>query len=231
MPRLLRRRPSRKVIKTRIDLGKINVAATRCCIFAITSFEAALAVVGSGAGQAPEITPRHPPTPPYVRFPAFGMESWQKRLEEPWIGPYIASMTAIATMPEGVKERWRAAGRFADVLEAEVKTRRNPLAARVVSWFNLCRVCQDLEEQMLLAPQPSAEDPQLHRALLSTAIASGEGLLLECDDAEALKPLRLTPAALAAKVESLRITFAQWHTELKPERQAAILKEAFGGAV
>jgi hypothetical protein len=49
--------------------------------------------------------------------------------------------------------------------------------------------------------------------------------------AEAFKPLRLTPAALAAKVESLRITFAQWHTELKPERQAAILKEAFGGAV
>lgn len=35
----------------------------------------------------------------------------------------------------------------------------------------------------------------------------------------------------AIKVESLRITFAQWHTELKPERQAAILKETFGGAV
>jgi hypothetical protein len=140
-------------------------------------------------------------------------------------------MTVIATMPDGVKERWRTAGRFADVLEAEVKARRNPLAARVVSWFNLCRVCQDLEEQMLLAPKRSEEDPQLHRALLSTAIASGEVLLLECDDAEALKPLRLTPAVLAAKVESLRITFAQWHTELKPERQAAILKEGFGGAV
>ncbi len=140
-------------------------------------------------------------------------------------------MTANAAMPEGVKERWRTAGRFADVLEAEVKARRNPFAARVVSWFNLCRVCQDLEEQMLLAPQPGEEDPQLHRALLSTAIASGEGLLLECSEAEALKPLRLTPEALAAKVESLRITFAQWHTELKPERQAAILKEAFRGAV
>ncbi len=134
-------------------------------------------------------------------------------------------------MSEGVKERWRTAGRFADVLEAEVKARRNPFAARVVSWFNLCRLCQDLEEQMLLAPQPGGEDPQLHRALLSTAIASGEGLLLECDDGEALKPLRLTPAALAAKVESLRVSFVQWHTELKPERQAAILKEAFRGTV
>ena len=67
--------------------------------------------------------------------------------------------------------------------------------------------------------------------MLSTALASGEGLLLECDDAEALKALRLTPEALAAKLESSRITFAQWHTEMKPERQAAILQEAFGGKV
>jgi hypothetical protein len=81
----------------------------------------------------------------------------QNWLEEPWIGPYIASMTAIATMPEGVRERWRTAGRFADVLEAEVKTRRNPFAARVVSWFNLCRVCQDLEEQMLLVVEELEE--------------------------------------------------------------------------
>ena len=84
---------------------------------------------------------------------------------------------------------------------------------------------------MLLAPQPNEDDRTLHRALLSTALASGEGLLLECDDAEALKPLRLTPQALAAKVESLRITFAQWHTEMKPGRQAAILQEAFRGKV
>ena len=84
---------------------------------------------------------------------------------------------------------------------------------------------------MLLAPKPSEDDRTLHRALISTALASGEGLLLEADDAETLKPLRLTPAALAAKLESLRITFAQWHTELKPERQAAILREAFGGKV
>ena len=140
-------------------------------------------------------------------------------------------MTATVATPEGVKERWRTAERFADVLEAEVKARRSPFVARVVSWFNLCRVCQDLEEQMLLADQPDADDQQLHRALLSTALASGEGLLLECDDADALQALRLTPEALTAKVESLRITFAQWHTEMKPERQAAILREAFRGQV
>ena len=117
------------------------------------------------------------------------------------------------------------------MLEAEVKARSNPLATRVVSWFNLCRLCQDLEEQMLLASPPDADDQQLHRALLSTALASGEGLLLDCEEPESLKALRLTPAALQAKLESLRITFEQWHTELKAERQAAILQEAFGGKV
>ena len=88
-----------------------------------------------------------------------------------------------------------------------------------------------MEEQMLLAARPDEDDQRLHRALLSTALASGEGLLLECGDADALKALRLTPDALAAKLESLRITFAQWHTELKPERQAAIIQEVFGGQV
>jgi hypothetical protein len=140
-------------------------------------------------------------------------------------------MIATAPTSESVKERWRTAGRLADVLESEVKARRNPFAARVVSWFNLCRVCQDLEEQMVLVPKLDEDDRKLHRSLLSTALASGEALLLEFDEPEALESLRLTPAALDAKLESLRITFTQWHTEMKPERQDAILKEAFGGQV
>jgi hypothetical protein len=138
-------------------------------------------------------------------------------------------MISTAPLPEAVKERWRTAGRIADVLEAEVKARSSPFVARVVSWFNLCRVSQDLEEEMLLAAHPSDEDKQLHRALLSTAIAGGEALLLECESPEALLPLRLTPAAIHAKLESLRITFEQCHTELNPERQASVLKEVFGG--
>jgi hypothetical protein len=140
-------------------------------------------------------------------------------------------MSSTAAMSETAKERWRTAGRFADVLQAEVKSRRHPFVARVVSWFNFCRVCQDMEEQMLLADAPSAEDKQLHAALLSSAIASGEGLLLECADAEALRPLGITMDALRAKLESLRITFDQWYTELNPDRQAAVLREVFGGTV
>ena len=137
-------------------------------------------------------------------------------------------MIAAASVSEATKERWRTAGRLADVLEAEVKARTGPPVARVVSWFNLCRVCQDLEEQMLLVEWPLEEDRQLHRALLSTAIASGEALLLDGALPEALPPLRLTGAGIQAKLESLRITFEQWHTELKPERQAAVLREVFG---
>src|SRR5688572_19746671 len=114
------------------------------------------------------------------------------------------SETALS---EAMKERWRTAGRFADVLDAEVKARTHPFIARVVSWFNLCRVCQDLEEQLLLAEKPADEDKQLHAALVSTAIASGEGLVLEGEDAESLRSLKLTPQALQAKLESLRITY------------------------
>jgi hypothetical protein len=54
-------------------------------------------------------------------------------------------MIATTSTSESTKARWRTANRMADVLESQVKERRNPLAARVVSWFNLCRVCQDLE--------------------------------------------------------------------------------------
>lgn len=140
-------------------------------------------------------------------------------------------MSVTFVFADTVKERWRTASRFADVLQAEVKARRHPFVARVVCWLNLCRVCQDLEEQLLLADTIAPEDKQLHAALLSSAIASGQGLVLECADAEVLHPLRLTPDALQAKIESLRITYEQWHTELNPQRQAAVLQEVFGGSV
>jgi hypothetical protein len=140
-------------------------------------------------------------------------------------------MSATAEPSSLVNERWRALGRFADVLDGEVKSRRHAIGARVVSWFNLCRVCQDFEEQMLLAAPPSDDDKPLHRALLSTAIAGGEGLLIEADDSPALRALGFSREAIRAKVESLRITFEQWHSELHPARQAAILAEAFGAEV
>jgi hypothetical protein len=139
-------------------------------------------------------------------------------------------MSLLEKVPNKVRERWRTAGRFADVLETEVKTRRSPLIARVVTWFNLCRLCQDLEEQMLFTKNPSREDRLLHKALLSTAIGAGEGLLLECDDPRSLKPLGIKPNAVEGKIESLRTTFEQWHTEINSERQQAVLKEVFGGA-
>jgi hypothetical protein len=135
------------------------------------------------------------------------------------------------TVPDPVRERWRTAGRFADILDAQTKSRQHPYVARVVSWFNLCRVCQDFEEELLLAEPPSADDQQLHAALLATAIASGERLLLEGENAEALRPLNITPDAIHAKLESLRITHEQWHTEINPERQVTILKEVFGVTV
>lgn len=138
-------------------------------------------------------------------------------------------MSLLEKVPEKVRERWRAASRFADVLEGEVKARRSPLIARVVSWFNLCRLCQDLEEQMLFAKQPGEEYRLLHQAILSLAIGSGEVLLLECGDTHSLKPLGITASDVEAKIESLRITFDQWHTEINSERQEAVLKEVFGG--
>ena len=138
---------------------------------------------------------------------------------------------SVAAPSEPLRERWRTAGRVADVLDAETKSRHHPFVARVVSWFNLCRICQDFEEQMLLDEASAVADRQIHATLLSTAIASGERLLLEASDAEALRAINLTPNALQAKLESLRITYEQWHTEINPQRQAAVLEEVFGGAV
>jgi hypothetical protein len=140
-------------------------------------------------------------------------------------------MSLAVELPNIARERWQTAGRFADVLDTEVKSRQHSMVARVVSWLNFCRICQDLEEQMLLASAPSEGDMPIHRALLSTAMASGEGLLLEVEDSDALRAADITVAGLRARLESLRITFEQWHTELHPARQAAILEEAFGATV
>ena len=79
--------------------------------------------------------------------------------------------------------------------------------------------------------EPSGLECQ-RREIAELAMRSlGIVLLPECAEAEALRPLGLTPAALDAKLESLRITYEQWHTEINPQRQAAVLREVFGGAV
>jgi len=137
-------------------------------------------------------------------------------------------MNQVEQMPEAEKARWRTAERFAEVLDEEIKAPHQPLLVRVITWFNLCRLCQELEKELVLSEKPSPSELQLHRALLSLAIGSGECLVLGCAEAGELKPLELTPDSLAAKIESLRIIFEQWHTELKPERQAAVLQEVFG---
>ena len=64
---------------------------------------------------------------------------------------------------------------------------------------------------------------------LSSTIGTGEGLLIEAADTETLAPFNLNAAVIAAKIESLRITFDQWHTEIDPQRQTAVLREVFGG--
>ncbi|MBI4662582.1 MAG: hypothetical protein HY735_27530 [Verrucomicrobia bacterium] len=137
-------------------------------------------------------------------------------------------MNQVEQMPEAEKARWRTAERFAEVLDEEIKALHRPLLVRVITWFNLCRLCQELEKQLLLAEKPPPADLQLHRALLSLAIGSGECLALSCPNTTELEPLQLTSESLAAKIESLRMTFEQWHTELKPERQRAVLQEVFG---
>ena len=55
-------------------------------------------------------------------------------------------------------------------------------------------------------------------------------LLLECGEPHSLDPLGITAESIAARIDSLRITYEQWHTEMKPERQEAILREVFGGS-
>jgi len=81
----------------------------------------------------------------------------------------------------------------------------------------------------MLLDDAAPDDRQLHRSLVSQTVAAGEGLLLECEDTTSLGPLGLTPQSIEAKLDFLRITFDQWHTELKPARQEAILREVFGG--
>src|ERR1041384_3468686 len=96
----------------------------------------------------------------------FRTRAWRFDLAASSVRRRFFSMSLTTTTSKSTRERWRTAGRFADVLEAEVKNRRNPFIVRVVTWLNLCRLCQDLEEQMLMAPQPESDDLPLHRTLL-----------------------------------------------------------------
>ena len=139
-------------------------------------------------------------------------------------------MNTIESLPETTREHWRTAGQFVDVLDQEVRASHKPLLARVVTWFNICQICQYYEDRLLFT-EPTNADIHLHRALFSICIGSGERLLMDCGDSAALAPLGITEASISAKLDSLRITYDQRHSELSPEQKEAIIKEVFGAAI
>lgn len=127
--------------------------------------------------------------------------------------------------------RWRAVGLVLDQNTRDALAKRYGLLQEAVSWFKGIELFRQAECERMIEHKPTPTDRRYHRASLAALIAEGERLLTEIRTEGGLPRNKagIKFSDLAATVEELYDTQAEWHGDMKPQRRAELLKHIFNG--
>jgi hypothetical protein len=124
---------------------------------------------------------------------------------------------------------WRAVG---FVVDFQTREKTLGLLSDTMAWIAALALFRKTETESLYLADPTPQDRQEHRAILSSLIAAGDRLLNRISSVGGL-PTNLDgvrTADIDAMVEELRNTDLQWYGDMTPERREEILKQLFNGA-
>ena len=122
---------------------------------------------------------------------------------------------------------WLAVRMLVAEIEQEISERRRNLLYRLSLWLCAVKMFRRAEEKKLILVDPQPRDLQFHRVLLTSLLASGESLLLDMHDHAEVDPkhLGLQVEDLRALVETLRMNYTEWYSDMTPARREAALRE------
>ena len=125
--------------------------------------------------------------------------------------------------------RWQAVGLVIDQNTRDLLAKRYGVLQEVVSWFKAIELFRQAEFERMIEREPSASDRRYHKTWLATLIAEGERLLTEigAHGGLARNPAGIKVSDIAATVEELQDTQAEWYGGMKSERKAELLKQIF----
>ena len=127
--------------------------------------------------------------------------------------------------------RWQAVGLVIDQNQRDLRAKRYGLLQEVVSWFKAIDLFRQAESERMIERTATAADRRYHKTWLTTLIAEGERLLTEIRSEGGLprNKSRIKASDVAATVEELYDTQAEWYGDMKPQRKAELLRQIFNG--
>jgi hypothetical protein len=130
------------------------------------------------------------------------------------------------------KPDWVALKILTEEIQDELAQNRHNLLYCLSNWFMAVTIFKRFEERQMVMAEPTPRDRHYHRTSLTGMLANGEKLLHELarhQDVDT-KNVGIELSDVQASVEELRLSYAEWFSDMKPERKAAILKGVFGVA-
>jgi hypothetical protein len=126
---------------------------------------------------------------------------------------------------------WDAVGWVVNQNARDVIDRRYGLWPEVVSWFKSLAMFRDVEKELMMLKEPTAQDRAFHKTVLALLIAEGERLRVSLASAGSLGPndSGITLADFESALEHLYDTQSVWHGEMTADRKAEILQGVLHG--
>jgi hypothetical protein len=128
------------------------------------------------------------------------------------------------------KPDWVALKILTEEIQDEISQNRHNLLYCLSNWFMALTIFKRFEERQMVMTKPSERDQSHHRTLLTGILANGEKLLQELARHQEVdtKNVGIELIDVQAAVEELRISYAEWFSDMKPERKKAIWGSVFG---
>jgi hypothetical protein len=125
---------------------------------------------------------------------------------------------------------WVALKILTEEIEDELSQNRHNLLYCLSNWFMAVTIFKRFEERQLVLEEPSQRDREYHRVTMTGLLANGEKLLHELNrhDEVDTAHVGIDLNDVSATVEDLRLSYAEWFSDMKAGRKADILREVFG---
>jgi hypothetical protein len=146
-------------------------------------------------------------------------------IDQPLVQPVQQDLAYTIEKPD-----WVALRILIEEIEDELAQNRRNLLYSLSNWFLGTTIFKRFEERQMVLCEPTPRDKEYHRVILTGLMASGEKLLhelmkhVEVDT----KNVGVELSDVQAAVNEFRLKYAEWFSDMKPERKAEILGEAFG---
>lgn len=128
------------------------------------------------------------------------------------------------------KPDWVALQILIEEIGDELAQRRNNLLFSLSNWFMALGIFRKFEDRHIVMGNPSSRDKEYHRVFLTGLMANGEKLLHELNKHQEIdtKNVGIELRDLQSAVNELRLNYAEWFSDMKPERKEQVLREVFG---